>query len=237
MNFPFNASLTFQDSFCLERTPNQHEIMAGFAINGGSANFYQRYLCDGDGFFNYDTGDMIQDWGTYTMKNSLGINLCGTMTTISNGGSEVATVTENTNYNNFGETYCESACYDGIHPVFTNNLLVKPADINGAGIRGDDGIHAATVYQRQTNFSLDYNGFYQMPGSGDPGAEQQPPVPALLPNPALGGIISYVNVPEHIGQQLGGEADNRGDRPYPHRLRLLQLYPTGLRRSDGGRLL
>ncbi len=203
--FPFNASLTFQDSFCLERTPNQHEIMAGFAINGGSANFYQRYLCDGDGFFNYDTGDMIQDWGTYTMKNSLGINLCGTMTTISNGGSEVATVTENTNYNNFGETYCESACYDGIHPVFTNNLLVKPADINGAGIRGDDGIHAATVYQRQTNFSLDYNGFYQMPGSGDPGAEQQPPVPALLPNPALGGIISYVNVPDTLVGNLAGK--------------------------------
>jgi len=200
--FPFNSGLTFQDSFCLQRTPNQHEIIAGFTINGGSANFYQRYLCDGDGFFNYDTGDMIQDWGAYTIKNSLGINLCGTMTTISNGGSEVATVTENTNYNNFGETFCESACHDGIHPAFTNNLLVKPADINGTGIRGDDGIHAAAAYKRQTNFSLDYNGFYQMPGSGDPGAEQQPPVPALLPNPALGGIISYVNVPNtFVGNQ------------------------------------
>ncbi len=200
--FLYNSSLTFQDSLCLERTPNQHEIVAGRAANSGSANLYQRYLCDGDGFFNSDTGDMIQDWGTYTMENSIGINLCGTMTTISNGGTEIATVTQNTNFNNFGETFCELACYDGIHPIFTNNLLVKPADINNSGIRGDDGIHAALFFQRQTNFHMDYNGFYQMPGSGDPGAEPQPPVPALLPNPALGGIISYVNIPAStVGNQ------------------------------------
>ena len=196
--FLFNASMTFQDGFCLERIPNQHEIVAGSASSGGSANLYQRYLCDGDGFFNYDTGDMIQDWGTYTMKNSIGINLCGTMTTISNRGSEVATVTQNTNFSNFGETYCESACHDGINPVFTNNLLVKPADITNSGIRGDDGVHAASAFQRQTNLSLDYNGFYQMPGSGDPGAEPQPPVPPLLLNPALGGIIGYLNIPAAI---------------------------------------
>ena len=197
-SFLYNGTVTLQDSFCLARVPNQHEIVSTATATGGSANLYQRYLCDGDGFFNYDTGDMIQDWGTYTMKNSIGINLCGTMTTISMNFSEVATVIQNTNFNNFGETYCESACYDGIHPVFTNNLLVKPADVNGTGIRGDDGLHAASAFTRQTNFSLDYNGFYQMPGSGDPGAEPQPPVPALLPNPALGGIISYVNVPASI---------------------------------------
>ncbi len=90
------------------------------------------------------------------------------VTTISAGEAEVATILENTNYNNFGETYCESACYDGIHPVFRDNLIVKPADVHGTGIRGDDGVHAAAVFERQTNFSLDYNGFYRMPGSGDP---------------------------------------------------------------------
>ncbi len=182
----------------MNRYPNQHDIVAAVPASGGAANLYQRYLCDGDGFFYSDTGDEIQDWGTYTMKNSIGINLCGTMTTISAGEAEVATILENTNYNNFGETYCESACYDGIHPVFRDNLIVKPADVHGTGIRGDDGVHAAAVFERQTNFSLDYNGFYRMPGSGDPGAENQPPVPALLPNPALGGIVSYVNLPVSI---------------------------------------
>ncbi len=200
--FLYNAGLVLQDSFCLDRTPNQHEIVSALP-GGGPPNLYQRYLCDGDGFYNNDTGDMIQDWGTYTMKNSIGINLCGTMTTVSNNSTEVATVTQNTNYNNFGETYCETACYDGVHPVFRNNLIVKPADVAGTGVRGDDGIHAAGTYIRQTNFSLDYNGFYQMPGSGDPGAEGRPPVPALLPNPALGGIVSYVNVPATaVGNQF-----------------------------------
>jgi hypothetical protein len=200
----FNSTLTFQDSFCLDRVPNQHEIVSVVAGSGGTGNLYQRYLCDGDGFYNSDTGDLIQDWGVYTMKNSLGINLCGTMTTISSTGGEVATVIENTNYNNFGETYCESACYDGVHPVFRENLIVLPADVNGRGIRGDDGEHAASAFQRQTNFSLDYNGFYQMPGSGDPGAEPQPPVPSLLLNPALGGMVSYVNIPASIVGGLQG---------------------------------
>jgi hypothetical protein len=198
----YNASLTFQDSFCLNRVPNQHEIVSVVPGSGGGSNLYQRYLCDGDGFYNSDTGDMIQDWGAYTMKNSIGINSCGTMTTISQSASEQATVIQNTNYNNFGETYCEAACWDGIHPVFRDNLIVKPADINGRGLRGDDGEHAATAFGRQTSFSLDYNGFYQMPGSGDPGAETQPAgVASLLPNPALGGIVSYVNV---TGSIVGG---------------------------------
>ena len=105
-----NASLKFQDSFCLNRVPNQHEIVSTVRRNRWRGQLYQRYLCDGDGFYNSDTGDMIQDWGTYTLKNSMGINFCGTMTTISNSSTEVATVIENTNYNNFGETYCESAC-------------------------------------------------------------------------------------------------------------------------------
>ncbi len=202
----YNASLKFQDSFCLNRVPNQHEIVAAVPATGGAGNLYQRYLCDGDGFYNTDTGDLIQDWGTYTLKNSLGINFCGTMTTISNSSSEVATVIENTNYNNFGETYCESGCFDGIHPVFRDNLIVKPADVNNRGIRGDDGVHAATAFLRQTNFSLDYNGFYQMPGSGDPGAEPQPAgVPALLANPALGDIVSYVNTTSSIVGGLQGK--------------------------------
>ena len=200
--FFYNAGLQFQDSFCVERLPNQHEIVSGTAATGGSPNLYQRYLCDGDGFYNFDTGDMIQDWGTYTLQNSIGLNFCGAMTTISNGGTEVATVTQNTNYNNFGETYCETACYDGVSPVFRNNLLVKPADSNGRGVRGDDGLHSALAFQRQTNLSLDYNGFYQMPGSGDPGSEPQPPVPMLIPNPALGGIVSYLNLPSSaVGMQ------------------------------------
>jgi hypothetical protein len=201
-----NATLKLQDSFCLDRIPNQHEIVSTVPATGGAANLYQRYLCDGDGFYNSDTGDLIQDWGTYTLKNSIGLNFCGTMTTISNTSSEVATVIENTNYNNFGETYCESACYDGIHPVFRDNLIVKPSDVNNRGIRGDDGVHAATGFQRQTNFSMDYNGFYQMPGSGDPGAEPQPPgVPPLLPNPALGGVVSYVNIPASLVGGLQGK--------------------------------
>jgi hypothetical protein len=112
---------------------------------------------------------------------------------------------ENTNYNNFGESYCESGCYDGVHPVFRDNLMVKPADINGQGVRGDDGVHAASVFVRQTNFSLDYNGFYQMPGSGDPGAEGQPPVPPLMPNPALGDIVSYLNLPAAIVGNQGNK--------------------------------
>ena len=182
--FFYNAGLEFQDSFCMERLPNQHEIVSGTAASGGSPNLYQRYLCDGDGFDNFDTGDMIQDWGTYTLENSIGLNFCGTMTTISNSSTEVATVVQNTNYNNFGETYCETACYDGVSPAFRDNLIVLPADTNGRGVRGDDGLHGALAFQRQTNFSLDYNGFYQMPGSGDPGSEPQPPVPSADTEPS-----------------------------------------------------
>ncbi len=60
----------------MNRYPNQHDIVAAVPASGGAANLYQRYLCDGDGFFYSDTGDEIQDWGTYTSKNSIGINLC-----------------------------------------------------------------------------------------------------------------------------------------------------------------
>ncbi len=99
--FFYNAGLQFQDSFCVERLPNQHEIVSGTAASGGSPNLYQRYLCDGDGFYNFDAGDMIQDWGTYTLKNSLGMNFCGAMTTISQQqGSRHGH--QNTNYNSFG---------------------------------------------------------------------------------------------------------------------------------------
>ncbi len=148
----YNGTLTFQDSLCLDRLPNPHEIIAGTPALGGSANLYQRFLCDGDGFFKYDTGDLIQDWGTYTLKNSLGINYCGTMTTISNPSTEVATVIQNTNFNNFGETYCETLCYDGVHPVFRDNLMVKPSDVGGTGVRGDDGVHAATAFYGKPTF-------------------------------------------------------------------------------------
>ncbi len=104
-DFVTTPACCIQDGFCLDRVPNQHEIVTATAATGGTSNLYQRYLCDGDGFYNTDTGDMIQDWGTYTMKNSIGLNLCGTMSTISNSTTEVATLIENTNYNNFGESY------------------------------------------------------------------------------------------------------------------------------------
>jgi hypothetical protein len=173
LNPVYNADATFQDWVILNHTPNQHDIV-GIAMNGGgSSNTYNRMVFDGDGFSGYDSGDDYQDYGIYTATNGLHVNSSGTAFTLGGSNLQQATLAHETVYNSYGGALCESSCTPNMLQSWSNSLVVLPSTILGPECPGNDGMHNIAAFnQRQTSNSsaTDYNFFWQMPGSGDPGA-------------------------------------------------------------------
>ena len=188
----YNADATFQDWVMLDHTPNQHHIGGINQNGGGVSNTYKRVVFDGDGFSGYDTGDDYQDLGTYTATNSLHINSSGTAVTLSASSAQKATLEHETLYNTYGGVLCETGCAASMLQSWSNSLIVAPSQIFGTESAGNDGLHNSTAFnQRQSSNSsaTDYNFFWQMPGSGDPGAG---PAKNILIQLNLGPTPSWV---------------------------------------------
>lgn len=169
----YNSDSLFQDWVMYDHTPNQHHIVGYRNSGGGQGNTYKQMVFDGDGYAGFDTGDDYQDFGNYSASYGLHINSSGTVYTLGALSSQSITLDHETVYNSFGGTLCENLCTGTMLNRFSNSLFVLPSQILGAEYPGNDGMHNASKFNvRQTSNSVatDYNFFWQMPGSGDPGA-------------------------------------------------------------------
>jgi hypothetical protein len=203
----YNGDVTIQDWVMYNHTPNQHHIVGLNGSAGGSSNTYLRMIFDGDGYSGYDTGDDYQDFGTYTASYGLHINGSGTLFTLGASPQQKASFDHETLANTFGGSLCESNCTTAMLGKVSDSLIVLPAAYFGVDQLGDDGVHMAAAYSylfRQTSNSAatDYNFFWQMPGSGDPGSNQQKILNPLL---TLNGTPSWVALPQSQVSIVSGQ--------------------------------
>ena len=192
----YNSNSTFQDWVIYDHTPNQHNIVGFNTSGGGSSNTYKRMTFDGDGYSGYDTGDDYQDFGNYTASYGLHINSSGTLFTF-NATGESGSYDHETSYDTYGGTLCEGQCATTMLQNVSNSLFVLPSEVMGAEYPGNDGMHTSGGYRylyRQTanSAATDYNFFWQMPGSGDPGANPAKDMQIQL---NLGGTPSWPALP------------------------------------------
>ncbi len=172
----YNADATFQNWVIYNHTPNQHSIV-GLGLNGGgTSNTYKGILFDGDGFSGYDTGDDYQDFGTYSASYGLHINASGTTFTLGSSPNQRVSLDHETVDYSYGGALCESSCLPTMFQKWSNSIFVHPAALLSPEYLGDDGMHNNPAYNyqnRQTanSSATDNNVFWQMPGSGDPGAD------------------------------------------------------------------
>ncbi len=171
----YNADVTYENWVLYNHTPNQHQILGLAQSGGGSRNIYSHITFDGDGYVASDTGDDYQDLGNYTASYGLHVNDSGTAFTLSASNTQMASLDHETIYNSFGGALCEIGCAPTMFQKWSNSLFVKPATTLSPEYWGNDGMHNETAFNysnRQTanSAATDYNFFWQMPGSGDPGA-------------------------------------------------------------------
>lgn len=167
-----DSDAIFEDWVMYNHTPNQHHIVGTGANAGGSQNTYLRMTFDGDGYSGYDTGDDYQDFGNYTASYGLHINSSGTAFTLGRN-TESVSLSHETSYNSYGATLCETTCAPAMLQGWTDSLFVLPSQVEGVEYPGNDGLHNDqdfTMRQTTNSAATDYNFFWQMPGSGDPGA-------------------------------------------------------------------
>ena len=168
----YNANATFENWVMYDHTPNQHHIVGLRAAGNGTSNTYKAMVFDGDAYSGFDTGDDYQDFGTYTASYGLHINGSGTAFTLAAAG-ESASLDHETVFNSYGGTLCENQCTSTMLQKWSDSLFILPATYLGFEYPGNDGMHNAKAFSvRQTanSSATDYNFFWQMPGSGDPGA-------------------------------------------------------------------
>jgi hypothetical protein len=169
----YNANAQYQDWVMLDHTPNQHHVLGSTENGMSAANVYQRMTFDGDGYSGYDPGDDYQDFGAYSASYGLHINSSGTAFTLGSNTNQSASFDHETMYNSYGGTLCETSCLPTMLQQWSDSLIVFPSQLLGPEYPGNDGMHNERAFsQRQTSNSVatDYNFFWQMPGSGDPGA-------------------------------------------------------------------
>ncbi len=193
----YNGDATFQDWVMYDHTPNQHHIVGLGSSGGGSSNTYKRMMFDGDGYSGFDLGDDYQDFGNYTASYGLHINNSGTAFTLGATTSQTVSLDHETVYNSDGGALCEGKCATTMFGKWSDSLFVLPSEILGAEYQGNDGMHTNPSFgypYRQTSNSAatDYNFFWQMPGSGDPGAN---PAKAVHIQLNLNGTPSWVALP------------------------------------------
>ena len=191
-----NSDAVYQDWVILNHTNNQHHILGMPFNGGGSGTTYNRMTFDGDGYVSYDAGDDYQDFGTYTASGGLHINASGTVFTLGADPSEIATFDHETMYNSFGGSICEGSCAATIFQKLSNSLFVLPSIASGSDSGNENGMHMDPAFnynyrQLAASSLTDYNWFWQMPGSGDPGANPPKQVYVQL---NLGDTPSWVEL-------------------------------------------
>lgn len=190
-----NSGASLTNSVAYSHKDNPHYFGEN-GNNGGASNTYQGNLCDGDNYAQTsagDTGDFVLPNAGVTIKNNILINNCGTLFTAGES-SEAVTALNNTEYWNWGAAIGETQGGAGQVTAFRNNLFVNPSTNvpSGEAALSENGIHQDSDFVTQTLAAgmLDYNAFWQMPGSGDSGASST--TQGNLTNAALGGTVSYV---------------------------------------------
>lgn len=189
----------YQDGIFLSSGANPHQITES-AGGSASANIYRRIVCDNNTFAG--DGDFLQALGPATMDHNILIGNCGSQITLSSLSTGPYTMLNNTFYQTDGAALCESGCAGVARTglaAYRNNLIVFP--LNGQG----NGVHQVTAFLRQTNITStlwDYNFFWQMPGSGDAGANGALAAPGNL---LKGTDISYVQFPAIAVVNLAGK--------------------------------
>jgi hypothetical protein len=171
----YNSNSLFQDWVMYDHTPNQHHIVGINLSGGGSSNTYKGMMFDGDGYSGFDYGDDYQDFGNYSASYGLHINSSGTLFTLGATLGQSASFDHETVYNSYGGALCETHCASTMLKSVSDSLFVLPAQLLGSEYPGNDGMQNDPSYSylnRQTanSAATDYNFFWQMPGSGDPGA-------------------------------------------------------------------
>ncbi len=171
----YNSNSLFQNWVMYDHSPNQHHTVGVNINGGGTSNTYKGMVFDGDGYSGFDYGDDYQDFGNYSASYGLHINSSGTLFTLSASLNQSASFNHETLYNSYGGALCEAQCASTMLKNVSNSLFVLPGEILGAEYPGNDGMHNDPHYSyldRQTanSSATDYNFFWQMPGSGDPGA-------------------------------------------------------------------
>jgi len=193
----YNSNAVYQDWVMYNHTPNQHHIIGYSVSGGGSSNTYKGMMFDGDGYSGYDAGDDYQDFGAYTASYGLHINSSGTVFTLGAATSQAATLDHETVYNSYGGALCEGHCASTMLAKWNDSLFVRPSQLLGPEYLGNDGLHTnpnfSYLFRLTANSAAtDYNFFWQMPGSGDPGANPAKLVQIQL---NLNGTPSWVAVP------------------------------------------
>lgn len=192
-----NSDATFKNWVMLNHTNNQHHVLGMGTDAGGTQNNYSHMTFDGDGYVSYDAGDDYQDTGNYSTSGGLHINASGTLFTLGSNPAQVATIDHETMYNSFGGAICETQCTAAMLARMSNSLFVLPSTAAGGETGNNDGGHFASAYRYQYRQSAvssktDYNFFWQMPGSGDPGANPRKNVYIQL---NLGDTPSWAELP------------------------------------------
>lgn len=170
-----NTDATFKNWVMLNHTNNQHHLLGTGFDAGGTQNTYVHMTFDGDGYVSYDAGDDYQDGGNYSASGGLHINDSGTLFTLGANPSQIASIDHETIYDSFGGAICETQCTATMLAKVSNSLFVMPSAAAGSETGNNDGAHFASAYRYQyrqsaASSNTDYNFFWQMPGSGDPGA-------------------------------------------------------------------
>jgi hypothetical protein len=169
----FNADATYENWVIYNHTPNQHSVVGSIANGNGTSNAYTGMVFDGDGYTAFDTGDDYQDFGNYTASYGLHINSSGTAFTLGASGQQSMSLSHETSYDTYGGTLCEGQCVPTMFEGWSSSLFVLPSELLGPEYLGNDGMHndpKFTARQSSPSSATDYNFFWQMPGSGDPGA-------------------------------------------------------------------
>jgi hypothetical protein len=195
-------NLVIENSATYGHTSNLHIYQEQGTDGGTTANKFWYNIIDGDSFFSSDTADICLPFLAITCSYNISLNNSGTLWTTLGTGNLV-TADHNTLYNTVGGSVAENG-FAATQMVSTqNNLVVKPFDLSGQGNAKEDlihtGISTAGSYIRQTGWTVDYNAFFAMPGSGDSGA---PPVNSgnggNLVNSTLGviGLVGFSQSPD-----------------------------------------
>lgn len=150
------SNMILQDSVMYSRISNPHNIVeSGDALLG--KNTFRRNVFDGDGFWSADSGDCVIPSTECDVLNNIAINKAGTIGTHLNAGG-IGNYNHNTMFGSMGLAIGETTGAATQAKSFRSNLIVNPVD-NATGAGAGDGVHQETSFVRQSNFTLDYNGY------------------------------------------------------------------------------
>lgn len=146
-----NANNKYEDVISFARCGNQHHFDVKVGSLGLATTTASRFLFDGDGYFEYDTGDCFIPTSSVIADTVLCINKAGCPASLHTATSSISfnKLTSDNNYHiAVGET------------VGASTQLVKLK--NSLFTNQNKGIQQNSAFQSLDSPSIDYNGYYNM---------------------------------------------------------------------------